>query len=69
MISCPDLDIDRKKGLLDLALAEDISAGRIGRATDDVVGELTRLIGFVDWSGVRLHHTLVRRQLRKGREY
>lgn len=69
MISCPDLDIDRKKGLLDLALAEDIAAGRIGRATDDVVGELTRLIGFVDWSGIRLHHTLVRRQLRKGREY
>ena len=69
IISSPDLDVSKKKELLDLVLSEDITAGRIGGATDDVAGELTRLIGFVDWTGVRLHHTLVRRQLRKGREY
>lgn len=69
MLSSPDLDIHRKTALLNLALQPDSAAGRIGLVTSQATLEIAKLIGFVDWAGVRLRHTLVRRQLRSGREY
>ena len=68
-VSSPDVDVGLKQGLLDIILETDRDMGRVGLITAVSVAELARLVGFVDWTGVRLHHTLVRRQLRGGREY
>ena len=69
MMSSPDLPLDRKTALLNAALDPDAKLGKIGVVTQVATTEVAKLIGFVDWTGVRLRHTLVRRQLRSSREY
>lgn len=69
MLSSPDLDTQRKADLLNSALLPASAAGKIGTVTALATAEIAKLIGFVDWTGVRLRHTLVRRQLRSSREY
>jgi len=69
MLSSPDLTLARKAALLNAALAPAARLGKIGAVTLSATAEVGRLIGFVDWTGVRLRHTLIRRQLRSSREY
>jgi hypothetical protein len=69
LISAPDVDVAQRQRVIDHVLRKDQTAGRIGAISADAAGELSRLIGFVDWNGARLRHTLVRRQLRSAREY
>lgn len=68
-ISAPDISNLEKSTLIDLALAEEAKVGKIGPISEIATIELSKLLAFVDWSGVRLQHTLRRRQLRAGREY
>jgi hypothetical protein len=69
LISAPDVDVQRKQRVLDHVLAKERASGTIGHITASTATELARLVGFVDWYGVRLRHTLARRQLRGAREY
>jgi hypothetical protein len=69
LVSAPDLSLAEKKALLDLAFVSQIRDGRMLPTSDDVAEQLTKFIGFTDWTGARLHHTLARRQLRSTREY
>jgi hypothetical protein len=69
IVSAPDVSLDDKKRILDEALSKEIASRKIPASTEKVVEQLSSLVGFVDWTGARLHHTLARRQLRSNREY
>lgn len=69
IISAPDVSLCDKKSLLDLAFDKQIRDGRMLPTSDEVAEQLAQFIGFTDWTGARLHHTLARRQLRATREY
>ncbi|MBW6530746.1 RNA-directed DNA polymerase [Sphingomonas sp. RRHST34] len=68
-VSSPDVAVSSKIRLVNEALSMHRMSAHLPPISDHVIAQLTRFIGFTDWTGARLHHTLARRQLRASREY
>lgn len=56
MLSAPDLSKKAKRKIIKNAIG--------GNPTDAVIDEISRALGFVDWEGVSIKHTLERKALR-----